>query len=512
MRKAYMRSTSAAQNCICLLLIIGTNCWGQAPPSDGKHSPPAGVPQVESELVEKPSAERSQTGPYTALQGGASLANFSELMRLIQQSIAPDDWIDGSSVMAPFPSGVFIDSAGQLKQLTPATKPFPGLRAALTNGTQPAWKMASPLRIVSLRKLDQAVGAILQRRGRISQELQQLAGLNRIDYVRVDVVNEDVWLAGPALDRRVAVPQGFYLADLGLLVDCIGSHSKPLGCSIDPTDAGILAAQQQLTTAGALKRLAHNPKKFVAELQDKVGAHSASVFGLPAGAPAGLALLLADEHMKRLGFETIDTTVAVESYFAHLDKQAQVPQQSLVRWWFAYANQPIRADQRASIYQLPEQSVALYSEQQWVGLNGRVPTGKQDAAAEAFAQGLTDALPQLRRADANYARLTALFETALALQLAVEANGQPNLHAWFPNLKQYGQATCDARMEPKTVTGLTACRKLKQGTVVAVVSGGVLLNTKSLAASDRWQSASIQVDLPPEPLSSDPLHDRWWWQ
>jgi hypothetical protein len=155
--------------------------------------------------------------------------------------------------------------------------------------------------------------------------------------------------------------------------------------------------------------------------------------------------------------------------------------------------------------------VALYSEQQWVSLTGLQPTGEQDVAADAFAKGMTDGLDELRQAHPAYARLCALFESSLALQLALESNGQRNLHAWFPNLEQYGQAACDPLMEPKTVSGLTAWHKLKQGTVVAVVSGGVLINSKSLASPERWQSAAIAIELPLELNRLDGSAERWWW-
>lgn len=444
-------------------------------------------------------------------QGGGAIANFSALMSLIQQTIDPLDWMDGSSVMSPFPSGVYIDAAGQLKHLSSGADALPvSLNAPVTKLRQ-AWRAESPQRIISLRKLDQALGERVASGRRVSLEFERLAGLSRIEYVHIDVANEDVWLVGPAAGARAAVPQGFYLADLALLVELINSRSTPLGCSIDPTDAGILAAQQLLTPAGALKRLSVNPKKFVGQMQDKIGPHHVRVFGMPASSPAALALVLADEHMKRIAFETARTSVDMESYFDHLDKQSNVPTQSLIRWWFAFANKPIRANAQRDLFQLPEQCVALYSEQQWVSLTGLQPTGEQDVAADAFAKGMTDGLDELRGAHPAYARLCALFESALALQLALESNGQQNLHAWFPNLEQYARAACDPLMEPKTVSGLTAWHKLKQGTVVAVVSGGVLINSKPLASPERWQSASIAIDLPLELNRFEANVERWWW-
>lgn len=445
------------------------------------------------------------------VSGGGAGANFSQLMMLIQQTIDPNDWIDNSSTMSPFPNGVYIDPAGQMKHLS--SDPSALLLALSTSASElrQPWRTESPLRIVSLRKLDRALGEIAAGGLRASQELEHLAGLSRIEYVQVDVANEDVLLAGPATGGRAGAPQGFYLADLALFVELVSSRTTPFGCSIDPADAGILAAQELLKPVGALKRLAHNPKKFVGQMQNKIGPHHVRIFGMPANSPAAMALVLADEHMKQLGFETAQSPVAIKSYFEHLDRQVDVPAQSLVRWWFAFGNEPIRANEGKDRFQLPVRCVALFSEQQWMSLAGLQPTGEQDAAADAFAQGMTEGMDQLREAHPAYARLCAMFESALALQLALEANGQHNLHAWFPNLQKYGQAACDPQMEPKSVTGLAAWHKLKQGTVVAVVSGGVLINAKSLALPEHWQSASTRIELPLSSTRFDGVADHWWW-
>ncbi len=508
MRVAYVREATFS----LLWILFVSFSWSipdAGAQSTGSSSSIAGDSQADK--VANSGAVDGRASGHTDNGGGGTTANFSQLMMLIQQTIDPIGWIDNSSTMSPFPSGVYIDPAGQLKHLSSDAG---GLRAWLStsaSGHQQPWRTESPLRIVSLRKLDIALGKLATGGMRATQELEQLAGLSRIEFVQVDVANEDVLLAGPAMGGRAGAPRGFYLADLALLVELVNSRTTSFGCSIDPTDAGIMAAQQLLKPVGALKRLANNPKRFVGLMQDKIGPHHVRVFGMPANSPAAMALVLADEHMKQLGFETARTPVAVESYFEHLDKQADVPTQSLIRWWFAFANEPIRANQRKDRFQLPERCVALFSEQQWLSLAGLKPTGEQDVAADAFARGMTEGMGKLREAHPAYARMCALFESALALQLALQANGQRDLHAWFPNLQQYGQAACDPQMEPKSVTGLTAWHKLKQGTVVAVVSGGVLINAKPLSSPENWQSASTDIDLPLKSTRYERVADHWWW-
>jgi len=436
-------------------------------------------------------------------------------MNLIQQTIDPQAWIDSSSVMAPYPAGVFVDAAGQLRQRVPNAQLAQSV--SLTRPPSPStrprqpWQASSPLRVVSLRQLDAALDRRADSEPTDLQEFTQLAGLSKIDYVQVDLVHEDILLAGPALGQTTALASGFHLLDMALFVELIHSRTAPLGCSIDPTDTGILAVQQLLAQPNALKRMAIDPEKFVGQMQAKLGPHQTSVFGLPASSPAAVALLVADEHMKQVGFGTSRTPVVIESYFDHLDRMTDVPAQSLVRWWFAFVDAPLHVDQQRQLYQLPEQCVALYSEQQWMTHQGRKPSGQHDRAAEAFASGLTHSLSQLRQLQPAYARLCAIFESALALQLAVNASGQHNLQAWFPNLKRLSTANYGVFPEPKTVSGLTAWHRHQQGTVVAVVSGGVQLNPRQLVEPTRW----LPIDEPlalPQSTSTDIVSGHvWWW-
>jgi hypothetical protein len=461
--------------------------------------------------VESPLENRVREGA----PGGAGGADFTALMNLIQQTIDPIAWVDGSSVMAPYPAGVSVDPAGQLRQRIPSARLSKSTSLARhqpkSAWPRQSWQASSPLRVVSLRNLDAALGRWDESKLTASEEFARLAGLSKIEYVQVDLVNEDILLAGPALGQTTPLASGFHLLDMALFIELINSRSAPLGCSIDPTDTGILAVQQLLAQPKALKRLAIDPEKFVGQMQAKIGPHHTSVFGLPASSPAAVALLAVDEHMKQVGFGTSQTPIVIESYFDHLDQMADVAPQSLVRWWFAFADAPLHVDQHRLLYELPEQCVALYSEQQWVTHQGRKPSGQRDRAAEAFAAGMTHGLSQLRQVQPAYARLCAIFESALALQLAVDASGQHNLHAWLPNLKRLSAANYGALPEPKTVSGLTAWHKHQRGTVVAVVSGGVQLNPRSLLDRNRWLQTAEHIELP-QATSTDVLSDSsWWW-
>ncbi len=389
-----------------------------------------------------PQANPAEGSPGV-LPGGAAMADFATLMNLIEQTIDPDSWLNagGTSSMMPYPGGVYIDPKGQVRRLSNAQ-----VRVDLSRPQQSelrlrhAWLEPSALRTVSLKGLDKHLAETMRLGLRPTLEVRKLAGLSRIEFVKVDIAAEDILIAGPA-----GAGSGFELEDMAVLSALISSTTTPLGCSIEPSDAGIRAAQQLLTRGNTLEQLARTPQRVMDQMQQAIGPHQVQVFGLQANTGTATALVDADEHMKRVGFGTLATQPAVKSYFDFMDLQPVVPQQSLIRWWFSYANAPIEVNPAGDTFRLPEQSLCVLSEQQWVTDQGRAPTGQQDPAADGFAEELTNQLPELRLSMPGYSRLAAIFESAVALQLGIESSEQPTLAAWFPTLCGLGQTETDVK-------------------------------------------------------------------
>lgn len=461
----------------------------------------------------------SGAGSPAALAGGGAMADFDTLMNLIQQTVDPDSWLaaGGTSSLLPYPAGVYIDPKGHMQRTQKASSLSSlrlnlGADAAATpaNSLRHPWRCTSPLRTISLRRLDQALQETRERGLRTSSEIENLAGLSRIQYVCIDVANEDVLIAGPA----TLPTQGLQLRDIALVTSLIRSDTQPMGCSIEPGDAGILAAQEMLQDQSKVRQLARNPQMIVQQLQEKIGPHHVRIFGMPADVSTVVALIDADEHMKKLGFGTVATTKPIDSYFDYLDRQSTVANQSLVRWWFSFSDAPVHCNAQRDLFELPEQCVVVLSEQQWVTQLGRSPTGGQDDAADAFAKGLTARLGELREEHASYARLHAVFESALALQLVLDTSGQPSWRAWFPNICGAGETQDLSVSEPRSVEGLTTWHKLTNGTTVAVVSGGVEIDVRRRASqSDRLEtSQSLVRSLIPTPAEvPSTAHGNWWW-
>lgn len=456
----------------------------------------------------------SRTDQAVNPAGGAATADFASLMNLIQNTITPDNWQanGGTSNMLPYPSGVWVDPRGKLQRIDRSGHSMRDSHIDPAASSEDSWHLVSRLRTLSLKKIDQAVADVIghapaDRMKYLQPELIQLAGLNRITHVWVDLEHQDVILAGPADVSHC----GFFLEDLAVVCGLINHQTAALGCTIEPSQQELLKTQQFVSNRQATAMLARSPRDFTHRMRQMIGEHEVQVFGMPAQCGTAIALVAADEHMKQLAFGEVRLPKSVANYFDFLDGQPVTPQQSLIRWWFAFSDEPITANQEGTLFRLPDDSVQVLSQQQFVTLVGRQPTGKNDKAADDFAEELSRRLSEIRQMDLNYSRLCCVFEVALALQLALESIQQVDYQDWFPNLYGLGKAKQHSVREPKQVDGLATWHRLKSNrTIVAVVSGGVSIDPKQTADRQRWKVSQL--------LSSQSLLDRhytdsssnWW--
>jgi hypothetical protein len=316
-----------------------------------------------------PSLPADSTGiplaPEQGAMGGAAAQDWMTIMMLVSMMVDPDDWVDagGTNRMIPYPNGVWIDPQGHIKRMQANRNGIAGLDGPV-DAVGP-WRAGSGLRTVSLKQLDEALAFTAARGLPPTAEMLRLAGLTHIQYVAVDVANRDVLIAGPA-GQAAGQDSGFLFEDLRTLAQLASSRTQPLGCSLDPQDAGLVAAQQFLADSKVIARLGSAPATVSEQLKTKVGPHAVNIFGLDPTSSTALALVDVDEHMKRVGLGLASTTPRIKTYFDHLNRQGQAPAQSLIRWWFTYNPEAIQSNAAGDLFQLPNRTVAVMSQQQWI--------------------------------------------------------------------------------------------------------------------------------------------------
>ena len=234
------------------------------------------------------------------------MADFGSLMNLIQNTIDPDGWqaAGGTHSMLPYPAGVWVDPSGLLRRLGRPEARRVQADPDSTNpvdphemGERPQPLVDGGLRAVSLKAIDEAVGRALSSSSGVAGDLIRLAGLTQIRLVYHDSLSEDVILIGPAEPQAPSM----LLEDLAVVCGLIRQDTLPWGCTIEPRHDGLLRAQEYLSAAEASRLLSQSPRQFAARLDQLIGDHEVQVFGIDAGCSTAVALVAADEHMKRVG-------------------------------------------------------------------------------------------------------------------------------------------------------------------------------------------------------------------
>ena len=195
-------------------------------------------------------------------QGGASMADFESLIDLITSTVQPTTWdeVGGPGTIKEFRSGVHVEPQGLLR---PLMKEERGNRLAVLRlasapkDSQENVRRPSQLRMVSLSRLEKAVQLRLAAGRPLTEAMQFLAGLVRIEYVFLYPDSGDIVLAGPAGDwtlgpegRVVNAESGRAVVRLDDLVvvfrHMLRDPAAQFGCTINPRKENLAHVQEFL--------------------------------------------------------------------------------------------------------------------------------------------------------------------------------------------------------------------------------------------------------------------------
>jgi len=166
-----------------------------------------------------------QLGGAQGGAGGAAQADFDSLIDLITSTVDAESWAEngtGEGQISPFGiNGVYADPRGTLRFASRQV-----IRASLRK-IPPTFKLPiqatrarhpSPLRYVSLNRLEAAIAYQQQNHRPLSPDMLTLAGLQRVQYVMIYPESGDLVLAGPADDWQVETDGRIVSVETGLPV------------------------------------------------------------------------------------------------------------------------------------------------------------------------------------------------------------------------------------------------------------------------------------------------------
>jgi hypothetical protein len=453
-------------------------------------------------------------------QGGGTQADFDSLIDLITSTVQPTTWDDvgGPGSIAPFPTGVYVDPQGILRPLLSdeSGSALASLRdASAPKGGQENVRQASPLRMISLPRLEKEIQLRLAAGRKPTEEMLVLAGLQRIQYVFVYPQSGDLVVAGPAGNWKTGDEDLIVSSDTGrpvvrlddlvvLLRYMSSSRDARFGCLINPRKEGLarLQAWLKISNQHPIDATPYARKAWLEQLRAQLGLQDIEVYGLDPRTRAARIIVEADYRMKLVGMGLEKGVPGVESYLASIKLRPgeKPPAMSVLRWWFTLNYDAVQASRDRTAYELRGQGVKVESENERLAAEGqRIHTGESDELNRKFAH--------------IYAELRNVCDVALVASLVREEDlaGKIGWHM-----------TCFGRPEgyrvelgpaPKTVQSVANYRVVNQKTIVAGVSGGVRVDPHRLVTQQ-----AVQVDggqrltgqrsaVVRRGLSSD----AWWW-
>lgn len=426
--------------------------------------------------------------------------------------------------------GVYIDATGMLKQTSTlsADKRLELLRASAFGPPASAeLSAASPLRKVSLRRLEQQVQQLAADGKSIPADIRYLAGVTHITHLFFNPEAQDVVIAGPAEGWQQAksgdvlgVKSNHPPLELDDLVVALryAFNDQPaapfVGCSIEPTAAGMQNYAAYMRKLGGIDRT-RIPQIF-GGMEQAMGPQSVKLFGVPASSRFALKLLAADYKLKRIALgHDPSPAKGIVNYLDLAAKRLRPGPQRQHRWWFVGEYDAVYHTADNLAYELEGQGVRVATAPTATAKSGDKKTKQPQAApaARQFATAMTSHFKQAAARVPIFAELQNLIGLSVAAELIAQRTRQ-DAESWQPvaflDESNYAIATATV---PKSVPSLANYRLVKNRHWLISISGGVEINprtmtdrtTRKVSPPQRKLAATRKSNRLPDDMN------RWWW-
>lgn len=414
---------------------------------------------------------------------------------------------------------VFLDPTGELTR-----RRFAEARASIDK----TLAKPSPLRKVSLTRLEAEVARRIEAGERPTDAMKYLAGLTRIQYVFYYPDSKDIVIAGPAepfgqdlSGRVVGLESGRPVLELQDLVVALrafspdGKKAQQVFCSIDPTAEGLVRLNKFLASVGS--SFSGPPNQQIAQhivtgLKENLGLQTVTVGGISSKTHFAQVMVEADYRMKLIGIGLEQPPVKLASYVS-LASASSIARNAMQRWYFVPDYECVRVSEDRLAMQLVGEGVKLVGEDEVVAADGsRVKSAVANKASDMFVNNFTRVYPELAAKSPVYGQLRNLIDMLVAAAFMQEQNyyGQAG---WkmplFGSEEAFPVETVNAPQK-----AATAVNTLWKGNrLLTPLGGGVQIEATRALQSDvlladeegRVATARQQVKL----QNLGPT--QWWW-
>ncbi|MGI9518699.1 MAG: DUF1598 domain-containing protein, partial [Pirellulaceae bacterium] len=365
----------------------------------------------------------------------AWLAVLLPLLFCLSSGIAQDrdpqfNFVPATTVQLPV-FGVAVDPDGvmQLQQFAP-----PGgelfvmrARAAIAHMNRDLLKK-SPLRKVSLKKLQAAIQEQLDDGLPPTDTMLKLAGLQRVEYVFVYPDQNDVVIVGPAegwIENADGRAVGITTArPVVLLEDLLTAlrvftpdqpHDIWVGCSIGTTAEGMERLKEFQRSIPA--RVAQHEREMVAHevlrgVEAALGNAGVSVFGVHPETNMARVMLEADYRMKLIAIGREPPPIEMPVFF---DRLRGAPRNNFQRWWFTPNYQCVEITDDRLAFHMVGQGVGLGTEEYKTDERGRLIEVQTNPlrAARLYAEAFTRDYAEIAAASPVFGQLRNMIDVLI---------------------------------------------------------------------------------------------------
>jgi len=425
-------------------------------------------------------------------------------------------------------AGVFVDSEGVLRKRV-FDDPSGQLMQARIRASRADLDVniatPSPMRKVSLTRLEAELAKRLADGLPPTPDMQYLAGLTRLSYVFLYPDSGDIVIAGPAegwttdLSGRVrGMETGRPVLELQDLVVALrlyapGEQELPvIGCSIDPTQEGLSRMQAFLAEA---RRHAQPTAEFaeyvVNGLRTNLGLQTVTVLGVPGETHFAHVMVEADYRMKLIGIGLEKPPIRMASY---VDKAipGKVARNALQRWYFTPNYKCVKVTDDGLAMHLVGEGVKLIGEDEFVGGDGhRARTESSDRASQMFVTGFTKKYPRLAAKSPVYAQLRNLIDMAIAAAYIQQEDYYGKANWEMKTLGDESVYSVETYGTPAHVETMVTS-VWKRGQLMTPVGGGVNIQAHLALDYDHiGEDADGQVAQARESTTVKLAPGQWWW-
>ncbi len=453
------------------------------------------------------------------------LAALAACLLAVNSAPAQDGGMDPSSNLQGV-AGVVVDADGTLRLVTKENNRRLQLErlAAAKAALDPQVAKPSELRLVSLTRLEQAVGKQLDAGRQPTDDMRFLAGLTRIKYVFLYPESGDIVIAGPAegwvpdvAGRVVGIATGRPMLELEDLIVALRTFAPyendavVIGCSIDPTQEGLARLQDFSARTGG-HATPDQTLTINKGLKTALGLQQVSVLGVPGDTHFAQVMVEADYRMKLIGIGLERAPLKGFKTWVERVSPASMSKNALVRWYFTPDYKCLRVSDDLLAMELVGEGVKLVGEDELVtGSGQRKASGATSGASKGFVTAFTERYPELAARSPVFAQLRNLIDMSVVGAFMRKYDYFAKVGWDMPVFGDEGRYAVQTKQTPLQVE--SAIHAIWKGNRLSTpIGGGVHVEpTLALASENVLADEEARVQTLRAQTELSLADGQWWW-